>query len=77
MTKRKEAIDLLKKGKIKESLKIFKGFSINFTKDEQKTINRAYEMHENKNFYESLGYSFEKELESALNAIYKNFSELK
>lgn len=65
MTKTEQMIRYFKDEDYKKSLRIAKTFKINFTKDEIKTILRAYEMFSNEKFYNSLGFVFEIELRNA------------
>jgi hypothetical protein len=54
-TKTSKAVELFKSGNITGALKIFKGFKIGFTKDEQRKLQIAYEsMTGNDSFYRSL-----------------------
>lgn len=53
--KTSKAVELFKSGNITGALKIFKGFKIGFTKDEQRKLQIAYEsMTGNDSFYRSL-----------------------
>jgi len=69
-TKTQEAIKLFKDKEYQKSLKIFKTFKINFSKDEQKQIARAFEMISgNEKFYSQLGFKKQEELDKAIDII--------
>lgn len=65
ITKTEKLKELFKIKDFKGALKIAKRFNRIFTKDEIKTILRAYEMFSNEKFYNSLGFVFEIELRNA------------
>lgn len=55
-TKKQTVIDLVKEDKIKEALRIAKGFLIEFNKEEREILSIAYECLAGKqNFYSQLG----------------------
>lgn len=73
-TKTKQAIDLYQKGDLKKSLSIFKTFKIGFTKEEQETISKAYEILTGKeSFYKQLGIDTKKEVEKARDILKKKY----
>lgn len=69
MTKTQEALELFKQKEYKQAFKIFKTFRINFSKEESKQISRTFEMFNNIQFYNQLGYNFNEELNKSIDII--------
>ena len=71
-TKTQQAINLYNSGKIKEALKIFKGFKLHIDKEDQRILQIAYEglvSERSKNFYKNLGIDVDAALEEAKDII--------
>jgi hypothetical protein len=72
-TKRSKVINAINNGDYIGAMKLAKGFTRDFTKEESTTIKRAYEMHWNEGFYKQLGFNKEEEYNKAveiLNNVY-------
>lgn len=72
-TKKQKVIEALMNGDYKEALKIAKTFKIEFNKEQQSIIKRAYEMQWNPKFYESLGYDKEVEFQKAISILKETY----
>ncbi len=72
MTKTETAVNLWRSGKVVPAYRLFKGFKIGFTKEEQKTIITAYEINSGSaNFYKQLGLDLGQIVAEANNKINK------
>lgn len=66
-TKTSKAVQLLKDGRVKEALSLFRKFRLGFTQSESRTIQIAYEsLTGHASFYQMLGIDTESEQEKAL-----------
>lgn len=66
MSKTAQGVQKLKDGDLKGALSIFSTFKYDFTKDERRTIQIAYESMTGKaKFYESLGINTQMEIQKA------------
>jgi len=72
-TKTEKVVQLMKKGKTLEAIKIAKDFKLGYTKKEKSVLTRAHEMTWNPSFYEALGYETKVELEKAKNILTKKY----
>jgi hypothetical protein len=73
-TKTATALHLMREGKVKEALAIFRTFRIGFDKDERRTIQIASEsMNGMAKFYISLGYNVDQFLAEAIEIINKKY----
>lgn len=68
-TKTDQAKEYFINKEYKKAFKIFKTFKSGFSKDEIKIIWRAYEMYSNENFYMSLGFDFQGQLNKSIQII--------
>lgn len=65
-TKTQKAVQLFKSGKVKDAFRIFKTFRVDFTKEEKRSIEIAYEaLCGRVSFYKSLGIDTDKMIASA------------
>lgn len=73
-TKTSKAVELLRGGRIREALAIFRTFRMGFTSDERRTIQIASEsMSGHSRFYESLGISVVAEQQKAVEILTKKY----
>ena len=73
-TKTQKAVQLFKNGKIKDALRIFKTFRIDFTKEEKRTMEIAYEaLCGRVSFYKSLGIDIDEMIASAKETITQKY----
>lgn len=73
-SKTAQAVQKLKDGDLKGALSIFSTFKYDFTKDERRTIQIAYEsLCGHDAFYKSLGIDTSKMINSASNIIYSKY----
>jgi len=70
-TKTSELKVALNKNDIKQALKIAKNFKKSLTKEERDILTRTFEMFNNKNFYEQLGYNFDEQLKLSNEILHK------
>lgn len=73
-TKTEKAVNLLKDGRFKEALAIFKTFRIGFTKDEKRSMEIASEtLNGSGAFYESIGVDTKEEIRKAKELLKKKY----
>ena len=74
-TKTSKAINLFKSGQLKDALAIFRTFRLGFTKNEQRTLQIAYEiMYGNSRFYSDIGINTNRTVEESKTIISKKYA---